>query len=154
MSKNCRRNAFTLIEVLIVVIIMAVLAATIIPQFSSSTADATQTTMQFNLHTMRSQIELYKMQHLGLLPGAPAGDFTAQMTSETNTYGVVNMGASDPATYPLGPYMQEVPLNPLNNLSTVIERAVADGAGIYGWQYDPTSGLIYPEDTSFFAPAP
>ena len=33
------RNAFTLIEILIVVVIMAILAATIIPQFTSSTDD-------------------------------------------------------------------------------------------------------------------
>ena len=40
MTTHSCRSAFTLIEVLIVVIIMAVLAATIIPQFSSSTNDA------------------------------------------------------------------------------------------------------------------
>ncbi len=62
------RNAFTLIEVLIVVIIMAVLAATIIPQFSSSTEDAKRSTLEFNLHTIRSQIELYKVHHLGSAP--------------------------------------------------------------------------------------
>ena len=39
-SSDCQ--AFTLIEVLIVVIIMAVLAATIIPQFSTSTQMLTQ----------------------------------------------------------------------------------------------------------------
>ena len=46
-----RRKAFTLIEALIVVIIMAVLAATIIPQFSTSTKDAKMSNLKFNLHT-------------------------------------------------------------------------------------------------------
>jgi len=63
-----RRNAFTLIEVLIVVIIMAVLAATIIPQFTTSTKDAKDSTLKFNMHTLRSQIELYKLHHLGKYP--------------------------------------------------------------------------------------
>ena len=67
MARN-RRNAFTLIEVLIVVIIMAVLAATIIPQFSSSTNDAKLSSVKFNLHTIRSQIEMYKVHHSGGLP--------------------------------------------------------------------------------------
>ena len=58
-----RRRGFTLIEVLIVVVIMAVLAATIIPQFSSSTRDAKDSALEFNTHTMRSQIELYKVHH-------------------------------------------------------------------------------------------
>ena len=40
MNAKVHRSAFTLIEVLIVVIIMALLAATIIPQFASSTSDA------------------------------------------------------------------------------------------------------------------
>ena len=40
MKTTERRSAFTLIEVLIVVVIMAILAATIIPQFTDSTKDA------------------------------------------------------------------------------------------------------------------
>ncbi len=39
MNANGCRSAFTLIEVLIIVIIMALLAATIIPQFSPSAMD-------------------------------------------------------------------------------------------------------------------
>src|SRR5687767_2144937 len=62
------REAFTLIEVLIVVVIMAVLAATIIPQFSSSTKDARESSLRFNLHALRSQIELYKLHHTGAVP--------------------------------------------------------------------------------------
>ena len=58
-----RQRGFTLVEVLIVVVIMAVLAATIIPQFADSTKDAKVSTAKFNLHTLRSQIELYKSQH-------------------------------------------------------------------------------------------
>ena len=47
MNAKAHRNAFTLIEVLIVVIIMALLAATIIPQFSSSTSDAKKSAVEF-----------------------------------------------------------------------------------------------------------
>ena len=49
MSRDSRRKAFTLIEVLIVVVIMAILAATIIPQFSSSTQDAMESALKFNI---------------------------------------------------------------------------------------------------------
>ena len=44
MKTPVRRSAFTLIEVLIVVVIMAILAATIIPQFTDSTKDAKAST--------------------------------------------------------------------------------------------------------------
>ena len=43
---------------MIVVVIMAVLAATIIPRFSASTEDAKTSQLRFNVHTLRSQTEL------------------------------------------------------------------------------------------------
>src|SRR5436190_15342019 len=68
MQTSLRRSAFTLIEVLIVVVIMAILAATIIPQFTDSTKDAKLSTVRFNVHTLRSQIELYRTHHIGIAP--------------------------------------------------------------------------------------
>ena len=83
MSAN-RRNAFTLVEVLIVIVIMAVLAATIIPQFSDSTKDAKVSSVKFNLHTLRSQFQLYKSQHDGKVPGATLAEMTSQTDSDGN----------------------------------------------------------------------
>jgi general secretion pathway protein G len=80
-----RRPAFTLIEVLIVVIIMAILAATIIPQFSSTTSDAKKSSVLFNLQTIRSQIEMYKAHHNGLVP--TFANFSDQMTKATDIDG-------------------------------------------------------------------
>ncbi len=83
--KNHCRNAFTLIEVLIVVIIVAVLAATIIPQFSTSTKEAKMSNLKFNLRIVRSQLEMYKEQHSGVYPPAAAGaDFKNQLTQKTD----------------------------------------------------------------------
>lgn len=73
MNADRRRNAFTLIEVLIVVVIMAVLAATVIPQFTSSTKDAQNSTVEFNARTLRAQIELYKAHHNGAYPSLTTG---------------------------------------------------------------------------------
>ena len=152
MSQGRQRNAFTLIEVLIVVIIMAVLAATIIPQFSSSTKDAKESSLNFNAHTMQSQVEVYKMHHVGKLPGGTSGDFSDQMTKATNIGGTVNPGAADPVAYPYGPYMQEIPANPYNNLKTVVEQATADGDDSTGWQFDTTTGRISPNNADWTAP--
>ena len=57
-----------MIEIMIVVVILAILAATIIPQFSTSVSDSKVATMQSNLHTLRTQIQLYSLQHGGLFP--------------------------------------------------------------------------------------
>jgi general secretion pathway protein G len=141
-----RRNAFTLIEVLIVVIIMAVLAATIIPQFTTSTKDAKVSSLRFNMHTLRSQIELYKAQHNGNYP--PVSDNTIpNLTQKTNAAGTPGTGTD----YPYGPYVDQIPPNPMNGLNTV--RSVSlngakptSGSG-GGWQYDPSTGAIWPDDT-------
>jgi general secretion pathway protein G len=126
MSGNNRKRAFTLIEVLIVVIIMAVLAATIIPQFADSTTDAKRSAMEFDLHTMRSQAELYKM-HSGSYPAT-----LKDMTSTT------------PDGY--GPYIDAVPENPFNSSSA--EAAVSSvptgpNATGEGWLYMKSTGQIW-----------
>jgi len=133
------RNAFTLIEVLIVVVIMAVLAATVIPQFASSTQDAQESTSKFNLHMLKSQIELYKAHHLGKAPALADGTI-AGLTSTTKADGTV--GAGD--AFPFGPYVDSIPENPLVGNSTVVAgtgaTVVAGGAG---WQYNPSNGKIW-----------
>src|SRR5215211_4939264 len=91
-----RQSGFTLIEVLIVVVIMAVLAATIIPQFSSSANDAKESSAKFNLHSLRSQIELYKIHHNGTLPTAA---IVNQLTQSTDATGAIGTGTS----FPYGP---------------------------------------------------
>ena len=142
MSRNPRRSAFTLIEVLIVVIIMAVLAATIIPQFASSTTDAQNSSLNFSLHTMRSQVEMYKIQHLGNYPSL--AKYVDQMTLPTNISG----GTTGDTPY--GPYItDEVPKNPFTDNNTLVAVAVAGEkpaaivAGGAGWQYDESNGAIW-----------
>src|SRR5437868_10310215 len=105
-----RRSAFTLIEVLIVVVIMAILAATIIPQFTDSTKDAKGSTVKFNLATLRSQIQLYRTQHNGLNPTATLVELT-QLTDISGTAGVG-------ANFGYGPYLREIPTNPFTNSKT------------------------------------
>ena len=153
-----RRRAFTLIEVLIVVVIMAVLAATIIPQFSSSTRDAKDSALRFNVHTMRSQIELYKLHHLSKYPdqiGDATNGYLPQLTKSTDANG--NTGAAD-AAHPYGPYIEgELPPNPFDgkNVVTSVDlggnkpTAVSGTAG--GWQYDPKTGAIWPNNAEYFA---
>ncbi len=138
MSNNRSRRGFTLIEVLIVVIIMAVLAATIIPQFSSSTRDAKDSSLQFNLHTMRSQIEMYKIHHLGDYP--VFANFVVQMTSTTDIDGDFE------ADGPYGPYMIEIPPNPLNDSAVVVAGEKDDAATDAGWRYDEDTGGIWADN--------
>ena len=62
------RKGFTLVEILIVVIILGILAAIVIPQFTNASTDARKNSLSSQLQTMRSQFELYKLQHNDKLP--------------------------------------------------------------------------------------
>lgn len=141
-----RRSAFTLVEILIVVVIMAILAATIIPQFSDSARDAKTSSATFNLHTLRAQIELYKAQHEGRLPSGTL----VELTSRTNVAGTVGTSA---ATHPYGPYLKELPDNPFTKSATVKAittdpAAASDVTTTHGWIYSTTSGMVWINDTA------
>src|SRR5688500_20176984 len=63
------RKGFTLIEILIVVIILGILAAIVIPQFTNASKEAKQSSLVTQVQSMRSQIALFKLQHNDYLPG-------------------------------------------------------------------------------------
>jgi prepilin-type N-terminal cleavage/methylation domain-containing protein len=140
MKRSARKSGFTLVEVLIVVVIMAILAATIIPQFTDSTSDAKASTVKFNLHTLRSQIELYKAQHNGVVPTGTL----VELTVNTDIDGTQGTGAG----FPYGPYIRQIPDNPFTNSNTVTvitsdPAAAGDVTGTGGWLYNATTGGVW-----------
>ena len=103
---NNRRNqvkrGFTLIEILIVVVILGILAAIIVPQFTDAAQEAGASSARSQLRSLRSQIELHRVQNNGAAPADmaelvtdgyirsepswPAG-FTATYTTDDLTLG-------------------------------------------------------------------
>jgi type II secretion system protein G len=69
---NNRRNqvkrGFTLIEILIVVVILGILAAIIVPQFTDAAQTAGASSARSQLQSLRSQIELHRVQNNGAAP--------------------------------------------------------------------------------------
>jgi prepilin-type N-terminal cleavage/methylation domain-containing protein len=146
-QNGSRRTGFTLVEVLIVVVILGILAATVLPQFSQATKDAKESSLVQNLQMIRHQIGLYKFQHDGKLPAAGTADvtlFTNQMTQRTMVDGTV-----DPANGNLGPYIVgQLPPNAYNNSRTIIVKNGAltaddyNGSGSHGWAFSSTTGEV------------
>jgi general secretion pathway protein G len=147
-----QRNALTTIEILMVFVIIAVLAATVIPQLAPvSASHAKQSALKFSLQVLRAQIDLYRVHHRGKVP--KLSDFQEQMTVATDA----NSSTAGKGRL-FGPYFNgHIPANPYNN-STALAAVVASGAeprahipGGAGWQYDETTGRIYPNNAEYFA---
>jgi general secretion pathway protein G len=78
MFKQARR-AFTLIEILTVLMIVGLLAALVVPNMSMTAEDAARSTARSQLAAVRSQIELYKLRNGGAIPPAAGSDGTAEL---------------------------------------------------------------------------
>src|SRR4051794_10144352 len=150
--RSTRKSGFTLVEILIVVIILGILAAIVIPQFTNASQDARKSSLTSQLQTIRSQLELFKLQHRETYPtsdGTLTGTWDwSLMTSHTDENRVV----AD--TNPLGPYLQAMPSNPINDTtvgthSTDVVFVASDPAfgsavtGPAGWVVSQATGKVY-----------
>jgi len=135
------KSGFTLVEILIVVVILGILAAIVIPQFTEASTEAKTSSLCTDLQTMRSQIELYKVQHNDDLPGDGTASFVEALTGQTDIDGAVG------ADY--GPYVQTIPTNPFNDLGDVQVEAGTTGlgSGNTGWHFDNSSTGAFHADT-------
>ncbi|QDU70196.1 type II secretion system protein [Mucisphaera calidilacus] len=134
-ASQIKRRAFTLVEILIVVVILGILAAVVIPQFSDAAETAKASSLVSQLQTVRSQLELYMIQHNGNYPSL--GSNWNQLTQTTSVSGATS--GSD-----FGPYLQKSPINPFENSSSVDEgnNALGTAAAGVGWVYNPDNGQI------------
>ncbi|MFZ4429998.1 MAG: type II secretion system protein [Phycisphaerales bacterium] len=62
------RQGFTLVEILIVVMVLGILAAVVVPQFSYATDEARAGAIRTQLRHLQNQIELYAARNKGAYP--------------------------------------------------------------------------------------
>jgi len=139
------KSGFTLVEILIVVVILGILAAIVIPQFTEASTEAKESRLVSDLQTMRSQIELYKIQHNDALPGAGTASFADALTKYTDVAGAL-AAVQAPGAGVYGPYLQKIPTNPWNDFDTVRIDGAAAGANTDGWRFDSTTGDFRADD--------
>lgn len=162
LGSSTNSKGFTLVELLIVVIILAILAAIIVPQFSAATDDASQSAYDTNVANLRSAIDLYRQQH-NEYPGAVISGggtcdsgapvvgaigeaaFIAQLKNYTNGAGEACTGTGPNFRY--GPYLKDdIPDNPLgdpaNNTVTIVTTGILGltSSNTEGWRFDSVTG--------------
>ena len=175
--KYRNQKGFTLVELLIVAIILSILAAIAVPQFTSTTDDAAEAALKSNLTGIRSSIAMYAQQHGGNFPGAVASSggtctggtagtgaansstaFEDQLLYYTNAAGqacsIADVPAGGAVEYPYGPYIKsDIPNNPVTNdgtisLVTTGNLAMTGSGADGGWRFDTKSGKFIADDTN------
>ena len=171
-SRKMSNKGFTLVELIIVIIILGILAALAIPQFSTSTDDAKKATVQGDLAVLRNAVSLYYHQHNSVYPGAvdeadgttqvkdtAAGDaFVAQLTKYTNAAGKAS--DTQDADFHFGPYLVAIPANPLATTDSVtakteatvevtLDEGVLKASGKSGWLASSKTGKIIANNETY-----
>jgi len=152
-------KAFTLVEILIVVVLLGVLAAIVIPAFANSGTLAREATLATNLKLLRRFALIYTSHHLEVAPGYPNGDTSVAPTDQTFRDQAMLSSDAHGQTAPrgtagfrYGPYLSKIPTNPFNGLATIEmlgngQNFPAAANDSHGWICKPETGEIRADNT-------
>lgn len=137
------RLAFTLVEILMVVTMLAIIAGVTIPQVTSVLDDARHASMLAQLNELSFALERYQIDHDGRTPDLLPDHTLPQLFATTNSQGTIGTGPA----YSLGPYLKNrMPVNPLNDTNDVYRSNSAPPTNLasrVGWVYHPETGQIW-----------
>jgi general secretion pathway protein G len=129
------KRAFSLIELLIVITIIAILAAVAVPRFSRGAESARENALKDNLTSLNKAAELYAIEHGGAYPDPAL--VVEQLAMFTDQAGAVAATKSAPAIF--GPYLRCIPPMPIGPQRGAREIGESPGPGI-AWVYSPSTG--------------
>lgn len=133
-NRKAMAKGFTLVEILIVVVILGILAAIVVPQFTNAANEARNGNIATQVSTMENQFELYAAKNNGSYPDlATAGETFADLITDG--------------------YFKDLPVNPYTGSSSMVVNTTFDDAdpsistfdvanSTGGWVYDAGSGNI------------
>jgi len=136
-------TGFSLIELVAVVVILSILAVIAVPRMGFSMEETKQAAVEHNLALIRTQLELYKLQHGNKLPHLDENNqidtdnFIARMTGTTTMAGEL----SDSGEH--GPYVDRWPANPFadKELQRVIQFN-GEPDDDHGWYFSTTTAVL------------
>jgi prepilin-type N-terminal cleavage/methylation domain-containing protein len=131
------RAAFTLIELLIVVVMLGIISWAVVPQFIGATNEAMAGNLKTQLKSLQNQIELYAVRNNGVYPfPSVAGAATWVFLTDSGAFMQHhNRLIKDP------------PINPAfsgpNKSGIEVVVGAARGSATNGWVWNATDRAIY-----------
>lgn len=120
------QRAFTLVELVVVILILGILAGVAAPKFLDTSKTATDNGLRQTLSIIRDAIELYAANNGGDLP--PCANLTASFQDAVQPY----IRGTFPAC-PVGVQNNHVE-------ATTTTPVVATASAVAGWKYNTTTG--------------
>ena len=142
-------NAFSLLELVILVMILGIIAAIAIPRMSRGSAGAQEAALKANLRVLRDAIDRYAAEHDGKFPA-----ILTALTKYTDAAGAVS--DTKTSTYIYGPYIHRIPPCPTGPrigetgwaAAGTDPPTVVSNTPTVGWLYDPATGGVWVNDVN------
>ncbi len=123
------RGAFTLVEILVVVVVLGILASVVVPGLAKAGQEASISATSAELQRTRQFIEVYRARNSGRLPAIQEGDGQwGELVEEQ--------------------YLSSAPMN--QHVDRQFSQVVRFGLGPennprpeYGWMYNPMTGGLW-----------
>ena len=147
------RRGFTLIELMIVIIVIAILALIVIPKLASASRKAKESSLKANLGMIRNSLEQFQSD-TGYYPNT-----LEDMVVSTGSKGYDGAATVDVSTTYKGPYMRQqggvgtnnaMPKNPFitsatsETAGTAAPSSATTPSTAAHWVYDKSTGKIWP----------
>lgn len=141
------RRAFSMIELVIVVVIAGIIAAIAVPRVTGYAGRARERRVVADQSTLQKSSELFAAEHGGITLAAKPGGGNVTVGTLTRRLVETSLDNGTPdADGIFGPYLRAIPENALNGLATVRMDGAAAGAGTHGWRYDSALNVFHSDE--------